>query len=311
MELRQIEHFCMVCDTKKISAAARTLGFSEQALSKSIKKLENELGIQLFVRTPHGIILTSEAEKLYDYARNVISDVESLKACAQDLKLGRNKYNISLGCYEQFLGDESSPMSIRLLFEFFNKQPDLRVELFEGYNDQIAYRVSHEMLDLGIYIGEVPADLESFYLTTAQTCAVVSKKNPLAKKKKLTCKDLDAQTIIFLHGKRDLARELTYLCDIEGVTPILGTMELNRSAAYQLVYANIGIMFDDRRNKLKIDSRKAVMLPMDNSSTFFNPPVSVIWRRGFQLTSAHKRLIKVIKKRVDERSGEVELSFDD
>ena len=58
MEYRQVCHFLQASEDSSLSAAAEHLYLSEQALSKSISKLEQELGVQLFTRHNKGITLT-------------------------------------------------------------------------------------------------------------------------------------------------------------------------------------------------------------------------------------------------------------
>ncbi len=62
--------FYMVAETKSISKAAELLYVSQPAVSYSIKTLEEALGGKLFFRTPKGVELTPEAQKLYDSVKS-------------------------------------------------------------------------------------------------------------------------------------------------------------------------------------------------------------------------------------------------
>ena len=55
MQIREIEYFMAVLETGSLTAAASRLFISQPALSQSIKKLENELGVELFFRDVHFI----------------------------------------------------------------------------------------------------------------------------------------------------------------------------------------------------------------------------------------------------------------
>ncbi|MDA3810078.1 MAG: LysR family transcriptional regulator [Spirochaetaceae bacterium] len=61
--------FYMAAESGSLSKAAEKLFITQPAVSQSIKLLENNLGIHLFIRTSRGIILTREGEKLYDYVK--------------------------------------------------------------------------------------------------------------------------------------------------------------------------------------------------------------------------------------------------
>ena len=59
--------FYEVANEKSISKGAEKLLISQPAVTQSIKTLEAELGGQLFIRTPKGVVLTNEGEILYNY----------------------------------------------------------------------------------------------------------------------------------------------------------------------------------------------------------------------------------------------------
>ncbi|MBM9402554.1 LysR family transcriptional regulator [Gluconacetobacter azotocaptans] len=64
LTLRMIGYFLSVCETGRIAAAAQRLSLTQPTLSRQIRKLETILGRTLFLRSPHGVTLTAEAESL-------------------------------------------------------------------------------------------------------------------------------------------------------------------------------------------------------------------------------------------------------
>ena len=64
MDYKQLKFFRKICEEKSINRAAQKLFISQQALSKSIAKLEEELGTPLFIRTSGGVRLTPAGELL-------------------------------------------------------------------------------------------------------------------------------------------------------------------------------------------------------------------------------------------------------
>ena len=64
--------FYTVANNKNITKAAKELNISQPAISKSIKKLEEQLGGQLFVRTKKGVTLTEEGKEFYKYIKTAI-----------------------------------------------------------------------------------------------------------------------------------------------------------------------------------------------------------------------------------------------
>ena len=63
MELRQLEYFATVCQELSFVRASQTITISQQALSKSIQLLEDELDVPLFKREPRNRVLTKYGKK--------------------------------------------------------------------------------------------------------------------------------------------------------------------------------------------------------------------------------------------------------
>lgn len=81
MDFKQIEYFLEVAKTENISRAAKNLYVSQSTLSKSIKRLETELGVKLFERNKTGITITNAGIKLknhFDASKNNFQDVQEL-----------------------------------------------------------------------------------------------------------------------------------------------------------------------------------------------------------------------------------------
>ena len=76
MEFRNLYYFLQLCEEKNYSSAAGKLYITQQALSKSIKALEKELGSALFTKTPQGIRLTAYGEAVYPICKDMIQHFE-------------------------------------------------------------------------------------------------------------------------------------------------------------------------------------------------------------------------------------------
>ena len=72
MTLQQLKYVAAVADNKSINKAATSLFITQPSLSGAIKELENEIGIQIFIRSSRGILLTAEGEEFLGYARQML-----------------------------------------------------------------------------------------------------------------------------------------------------------------------------------------------------------------------------------------------
>lgn len=78
--------FYVIAKNGSISAAADALFISQPAITFQIKKLEDQLGISLFTRTKHGVILTDEGKVLFDYVKNGIESITNGENALSNLK---------------------------------------------------------------------------------------------------------------------------------------------------------------------------------------------------------------------------------
>ena len=85
MEINQLIQFQTIAKTSNLTKAADELHISQPALSISIKKLENELGIQLFERKKNKIILNDNGKIALEYASQIINQVNEMKRQLDEL----------------------------------------------------------------------------------------------------------------------------------------------------------------------------------------------------------------------------------
>ena len=69
MDLKQMEYFQVLCETRNITKAAERLYLSRQSLSVSMKNLEEDLGTSLFLRKKEGVCLTESGEIFYAFVK--------------------------------------------------------------------------------------------------------------------------------------------------------------------------------------------------------------------------------------------------
>ena len=78
-DLRRLRYFVAVAKLGSVTSAARELYVAQPALSNHIKKLEEELGGELFTRSPSGVQLTTLGDKLHGHARKILDEIETLR----------------------------------------------------------------------------------------------------------------------------------------------------------------------------------------------------------------------------------------
>ncbi len=145
----QLEYFLAVARTGGFTPAAKRLFISQPALSKQIRLLENELGAILFLRRPHGVVMTPEGKKLLARADEISRIMKEIPGEIKDLQHNvSGDLNIVCG---NFLSRRVMP---DLLKRLMARYPDICPRIRE-----LGYREQREMLLTGsadVGIGSIP-----------------------------------------------------------------------------------------------------------------------------------------------------------
>ena len=108
MELRHLRYFVAVADAGSLTVAAeQKLHTSQPSLSRQIRDLEQEVGVQLMHRSAHGVELTSAGKAFLDHARMALVQAEAAKEAALRAAQFQNGWKIRGGCSS----DQSAELS--------------------------------------------------------------------------------------------------------------------------------------------------------------------------------------------------------
>ncbi|MBP3275948.1 LysR family transcriptional regulator [Kandleria sp.] len=99
MTITQLRYAIVVANSNSMGEAARTLFISQPSLSASIKELEKEIGIKLFIRSNRGISVTPEGKEFIGYARQVVEQFQLIEIRYVDNEHVKKKIGISLQHY--------------------------------------------------------------------------------------------------------------------------------------------------------------------------------------------------------------------
>lgn len=145
MHLRQLEQFLAVVETGSLTAAAERVNLTQQALSKSLSRLEDTIGGKLFHRETRGMTLTRLGEAVAEHAREVVASAGRLRiAAAAESGLERGKLVIGLSpiAATSKIGTE--------VIRFAESHPDLRIDVEAGIDLDFAAALHRGQLDIAI-----------------------------------------------------------------------------------------------------------------------------------------------------------------
>ncbi len=127
MDIRELQYILAISQTKSITRAAHDLFISQPALHKSLRKVEAELGTELFFKRGNELLPTEAGQVVLKYAREVQASMGALRedvAATRDLKLG----NVSIGLPSIVAAMFFAP----ILTTFKEKYPGIQVHSVES-----------------------------------------------------------------------------------------------------------------------------------------------------------------------------------
>jgi DNA-binding transcriptional LysR family regulator len=83
LDIKSLQVFVEVYECGGIGRASANLDIVQSAISARIKRLETDLGVELFVRKARGVKVTPEGERLYEYSRRVLALVEETESAVK------------------------------------------------------------------------------------------------------------------------------------------------------------------------------------------------------------------------------------
>ncbi|GHF55082.1 LysR family transcriptional regulator [Streptomyces mashuensis] len=230
MELRQLRYFVTVAEELHFGRAAERLVIGQPAVSQLVRRLERELKLRLFDRTPRTVRLTPAGEAFLPAARAVLAAHDEARAVAARLAEGRQGV-FRLGTVTG-LGERLD----QLLDAFGEHAPDVRVELVSVPVRERLARLADGQLDAAFVRGAPPqqpsqeqAPLERRRLWDEELVAAMPARHPLARQEAVALADL-AELPLCLTERRNhptLVGLLLTACGQAGFSPLPGPATSN------------------------------------------------------------------------------------
>ncbi|MCI6172251.1 MAG: LysR family transcriptional regulator [Selenomonas bovis] len=239
MELRQLEYFQMASRLRNITRAAERLRVSQPNITVAIKKLEAELGIQLFDRSQKQLALTPEGAVFLNRIELALRNIQDAVLEVNDYKQ-LQKGTIKIGI-PPMMGAYLFP---KIFSSFQKKYSHLDIYLHEEGSMSIREQLERDELDFGIIIiSGASHNLQLLPMTTSQIVACVPAGSPLANKERLTKDDIATANVIMLKEGSFLRQTILGKLKEQSITPNI-VLESNQVVTIKgLVASGVGISF--------------------------------------------------------------------
>ena len=251
MELRVLRYFLAVAREENITKAAAFLRLTQPTLSRQLMQMEEELGVKLFQRGRHRIVLTNEGRLLRRRAQELVDLAD--KTARELSDSGKELIGeISIGAGES-LGMNFLSQAIRL---FQERYPKVVFHVLSASADAVKERLDLGLLDLGLLTEPVNVEKYGFFRLKEKDRwgVLVRKDSSLAKLDAVTPRDLENIPLI-ISGREIVQKELaswfgeSWKSVHPAVTFNLGLNAANmvRCGVGAAIYLDLGMSFDGLR----------------------------------------------------------------
>ena len=287
MELKDLHYFVEIVKYGSFTKAAANTYLSQPTLSKSIKKLESELNVELFERSTRKLMLTDAGEIVYKQAITILGATNELTLLVNDLmNLPTGKIKIGI---PPLIGTLFFP-SIAKNFGLLHSA--VRLELIELGAKRIEHLVEEGQVDVGIVVlptnhskfDVLPFIKEEFMLYT-------DPKHPLAKQKKIKLEQLAEENFVLFNQEFALHNLIIQHCQNAGFDPKIAYQSSQWDLLAELVSAQLGITLLPKSIFTKMDKKAIKMIPLHS------PPMwelAVITKKDRYLSFAVRALLRFL-----------------
>ncbi len=192
MDVHLLRSFMVVAEELHFGRAAARLVLSQPALSRQIRRLERDLGVELFDRAPAGVRLTPAGQRLRDRSRALLADLEDV--AAEVTRLGGASTAVRIGCppYARYL-----PVLRELEARYTTAHPDAQLDFSFGLSGKLAPRLARGDLDAAVLLvtEDVPVFLTA-ELLQPRLQLLVPLDHPSAEAEAIALADLRDETLV-------------------------------------------------------------------------------------------------------------------
>lgn len=284
MEIQQLYYYMELCKQKNFTEAGYACNMTQGALSKQIRKLENELGITLIRRNTRRFELSKEGEIFLSYAKKMTGIYEEM------LKNVQKNQEIKIGCMPVLAPYHFA----RLVADFRKEYPDIKLVIDERIASEI--QENSDRYDFLILRENTMEDQEKFRFSPLyddRLCAVLYEKHPLYGRDRLQLKELKDDVFIFPERGSGSYEVFYKSCEKAGFEPkiVFEFPQANTIMSFVSEGVGVTITFSTVYREAKCAGVK--MIPLEDE---LHSVISLFYRKNKPLDYAKKQFLNYVRE---------------
>lgn len=284
MEIQQLYYYMELCKQKNFTEAGYACNMTQGALSKQIRKLENELGITLIRRNTRKFELSKEGEIFLPYAKKMTGTYEEM------LKNVQKNQEIKIGCMPVLAPYHFA----RLVADFRKEYPDIKLVIDERIASEI--QENSDRYDFLILRENMMEDQKKFRFSPLyddKLCAVLYEKHPLYGRDRLQLKELKDDVFIFPERGSGSYEVFYKSCEKAGFEPKIAFEFPQANTIMSFVSEGVGVTITFSTVYREAKCAGVKMIPLEDE---LHSVISLFYRKNKPLDYAKKQFLNYVRE---------------
>jgi LysR family transcriptional regulator, hydrogen peroxide-inducible genes activator len=285
MNLRDLKYLVSVAKEQHFARAAKASFISQPTLSMQIKKLEDELGVQIFERSQKSFLVTKVGKEILAKAEIILREAEEIKNIARNSK-DPFSGELRIGAFPTL----ASYFFPKILGKISKKFPKLKLFLVEEKTEVLLQKLQEGEIDAAFIALSIEArDFQVEEIFSEPFLLAVPKNHALAKNKKIQAKNLKNQKLMLLEDGHCMRSQALEVCDIVGAFEQQDFKASSLETLRQMVEIGVGITLMPEIAIRKDD--KIAYLEISNAP---KRTIGLVWRKSSARELLMRELVKLI-----------------
>lgn len=284
MEIQQLYYYMELCKQKNFTEAGYACNMTQGALSKQIRKLENELGITLIRRNTRKFELSKEGEIFLSYAKKMTGTYEEM------LKNVQKNQEIKIGCMPVLAPYHFA----RLVADFRKEYPDIKLVIDERIASEI--QENSDRYDFLILRENMMEDQKKFRFSPLyddKLCAVLYEKHLLYGRDRLQLKELKDDVFIFPERGSGSYEVFYKSCEKAGFEPKIAFEFPQANTIMSFVSEGVGVTITFSTVYREAKCAGVKMIPLEDE---LHSVISLFYRKNKPLDYAKKQFLNYVRE---------------
>lgn len=284
MEIQQLYYYMELCKQKNFTETGYACNMTQGALSKQIRKLENELGITLIRRNTRKFELSKEGEIFLSYAKKMTGTYEEM------LKNVQKNQEIKIGCMPVLAPYHFA----RLVADFRKEYPDIKLVIDERIASEI--QENSDRYDFLILRENMMEDQKKFRFSPLyddKLCAVLYEKHPLYGRDRLQLKELKDDVFIFPERGSGSYEVFYKSCEKAGFEPKIAFEFPQANTIMSFVSEGVGVTITFSTVYREAKCAGVKMIPLEDE---LHSVISLFYRKNKPLDYAKKQFLNYVRE---------------